>query len=220
MFGTSPGRDEMSLDTAGTNAGVPRSLVRWQILTVALLVTGYAGYYLCRSDFSVALPMLIAELGTKGIAPDDARIRLGTVASLGVFAYALGKFPGGWLADFLGGRRNFLFGMAGSILFTILFALAGGIPFFTMAWVGNRLVQSMGWSGMVKVTSRWFSYSTYGTVMGIISLSYLFGDAAAREFMSVLIGAGIVWRGVFFVAAATLLVLLMINIVLLKEAPG
>lgn len=193
---------------------------RWQFLTVALLVTGYAGYYLCRSDFSVALPMLIAELGLRGIAPDDARIRLGTIASLGVFAYALGKFPSGWLADFLGGRRNFLFGMAGSILFTILFALAGGIPLFTLAWVGNRLVQSMGWAGMVKVTSRWFSYSEYGTVMGIVSLSYLFGDAAAREFMSMLIGAGLRWRGVFFVAAATLGVLSIVNVVLLKEAPG
>ena len=99
--------------------------------------------------------------------------------------------------------------MAGSVLFTILFGLAGGIPLFTLAWMGNRLVQSMGWAGMIKITSRWFSYSSYGTVMGIISLSYLFGDAASREFMSVLIGAGLGWRGVFYAAAATLSVLLL-----------
>jgi sugar phosphate permease len=73
-----------------------------------------------------------------------------------------------------------LFGMAGSILFTILFAMAGGIPLFTLAWMSNRLVQSMGWAGMVKITSRWFSYSSYGTVMGIISLRLPFGDAASR----------------------------------------
>jgi sugar phosphate permease len=191
----------------------------WRVLTIALLVTGYAGYYLCRSDFSVALPLLIAEMAARGIAPDAAKIRLGTIASLGVLAYAIGKFPSGWLADFLGGRRNFLFGMAGSILFTILFALAGGIPFFTLAWVCNRLVQSMGWAGMVKIASRWFSYSSYGTVMGIISLSFLFGDAASREFMAVLIGAGLGWRGVFYTAAGTLGVLLLINLVFLKETP-
>jgi len=194
-------------------------LRRWRVLTVALLVTGYAGYYLCRSDLSVAMPLLIAEMGRQGIAAGDARIHMGTIASLGVFAYAIGKFPSGWLADFLGGRRNFLYGMAGSILFTILFALAGGIPLFTLAWMGNRLVQSMGWAGMVKITSRWFSYSSYGTVMGIISLSYLFGDAASREFMSMLIAAGFGWRGVFFAAAGTLGVLLLINLVLLKETP-
>jgi sugar phosphate permease len=195
------------------------TLRRWRVLTVALMVTGYAGYYLCRSDFSVALPLLIAELGTRGIAPDDARIQLGTVASLGVLAYAIGKFPSGWLADFLGGRRNFLGGMAGSIVFTILFGLSGGIPLFTLAWIGNRLIQSMGWAGMIKITSRWFSYSSYGTVMGVISLSYLFGDAASREFMSVLIGAGLGWRGVFYAAGATLGLLLLMNALLLKESP-
>jgi OPA family glycerol-3-phosphate transporter-like MFS transporter len=55
--------------------------------------------------------------------------------------------------------------------------------------------------------------------MGIISLSYLFGDAASREFMSVLIGAGLGWRGIFYAAAATLGVLLLINFALLKETP-
>jgi sugar phosphate permease len=182
-------------------------------------MTGYAGYYLCRSDLAVAMPMLIADMARRGITPADARIRLGTVASLGVFAYAIGKFPSGWLADFLGGRRNFLFGMAGSILFTFVFGLAGGIPLFTIAWMGNRLVQSLGWAGMVKITSRWFSYSSYGTVMGVVSLSYLFGDAASREFMSILIGAGFGWRGLFYAAAATLGVFLLLNLVWLKETP-
>jgi len=202
------------------SAGAPHPrLNRWRVLTIALLVIGYAGYYLCRSDLAVAMPLLIAELGRKGIVPDDARIRLGTVASLGVLAYAIGKFPSGWLADFLGGRRNFLWGMAGSILFTILFGLAGGMPLFTVAWIGNRLVQSLGWAGMVKIASRWFSYSSYGTVMGIVSLSFLFGDAASREFMSVLIGAGLGWRGLFYAAAATLGILLLVNLILLKETP-
>jgi OPA family glycerol-3-phosphate transporter-like MFS transporter len=131
----------------------------------------------------------------------------------------LGKFPSGWLADRLGGRLNFLWGMAGAILFTLLFSLAGGIPLFTLAWMGNRAVQSMGWSGMVKITSRWFSYSSYGTVMGFISLSYLFGDAASREFMARLIDAGFGWQGVFVAAGATLAVLLLLNVIFLKESP-
>jgi len=199
---------------------VPRARFRkWRALTVVLMVAGYAGYYLCRSDLAVALPLLIAEMGKRGIAPDDARIRLGMIASLGVLAYAVGKFPSGWLADFLGGRRNFLFGMAGSILFTVWFGLAGGIPLFTFVWMGNRLAQSMGWAGMVKIASRWFSYSSYGTVMGILSLSFLFGDAASREFMSWLIGAGLGWRGVFCVAAATLGLLLLASLLLLRETP-
>jgi len=37
-------------------------------------------------------------------------------------------------------------------------------------WIGNRAIQAMGWAGMVKIASRWFSRKTYGTVMAIISL--------------------------------------------------
>ncbi len=193
--------------------------VRWQALTLTLMVIGYAGYYLCRSDLSVALPMLIEEMGTRGIPAPVATVRLGAIASIGVLAYALGKFPSGWLADFFGGRRNFLFGMGGSVLFTVLFGLAGGVPLFTLAWIGNRLVQSLGWAGMVKISSKWFSYSMYGTVMGIVSLSFLFGDAAARQLMSVLIAHGLGWRGVFFSAAAILAVLCIANLLFLKESP-
>jgi OPA family glycerol-3-phosphate transporter-like MFS transporter len=196
-----------------------RRLVRWRILTITLMATGYAAYYLCRSDFSVVMPLLIGDLGGKGVSPDAARVQLGTIASLGVLAYSIGKFPTGWLADFFGGRTNFLAGMAGSIVFTVLFAMGGGIPFFTLAWICNRGVQALGWNGMVKISSRWFSYSSYGTAMGILALSYLFGDAASRAFMSVLLGAGLGWRGVFYTAAATLGVLMAINLVWLRESP-
>jgi sugar phosphate permease len=195
-------------------------LLRWQVLTVSLMAIGYSGYYLCRSNFSVALPMILQELGARGVPMDMAKIRLGFVASLGVLAYAIGKFVSGGLSDFLGGRRTFLGGMAGSVLFTVLFALSGGIPLFTLAWIGNRLVQSLGWVGMVKISSRWFSFSSYGTVMGIVSLSFLFGDAAARQFLAVLIDHGLGWRGIFFTAAGVLVSLLIVNALLLKDTPG
>jgi OPA family glycerol-3-phosphate transporter-like MFS transporter len=194
-------------------------LLAGQALVVLLLVVGYSGYYVCRSDYSVALPLITDWLGARGTSPDDARIQLGAIASLGTLAYAVGKFLGGGGADFFGGRRNFLTGMAGSILFTLVFALGGAMPIFTAAWIGNRLVQSFGWAGIVKITSRWFSYASYGTVMGIISLSYLFGDAAARKFLSLLIARGMDWRGLFTAAAGTLFLLFLVNLLLLKETP-
>jgi OPA family glycerol-3-phosphate transporter-like MFS transporter len=195
-----------------------RRLAVWQGLTIALLFIGYAGYYLCRSDFSVSLPLIIDELAAHGMTPSQAQSRLAVISSLGVLAYAIGKFFLAGVADFLGGKRNFLIGMGGSILFTILFSLAGGMPVFTLAWVGNRLVQSAGWAGTVKITSRWFSYSSYGAAMGAVSLSYLFGDAAARQFMGFLIGHGFGWRAVFQVAAGTLFVIFIANLLLLKES--
>ena len=38
------------------------SLRRWQWLTVGLMVVGYAGYYLCRSNLSVTLLAIAEEL--------------------------------------------------------------------------------------------------------------------------------------------------------------
>src|SRR3984885_7683110 len=198
---------------------LPRRLTRWHVLTVSLLFLGYGGYYFCRSDYSVALPLIIAEEVRKGTPANVAQIRLGTIASLGVLAYAIGKFPSGGLADRFGGRRNFLGGMFGSILFTVLFMVGGGFPVFTLAWLGNRLVQSLGWAGLVKVTSRWFSYSTYGSVMGVLSLSYLFGDAVSRAIMSFLLAPGFCWRVIFVTGAGLLSVILLANVLFLRESP-
>jgi hypothetical protein len=70
---------------------------------------------------------------------------------------------------------------------------------------------------MVKVSSRWFSYHSYGTVMAIISLSFLLGDAASRAFVAWLIGRDLGWRAVSSWSHTTLFVLFVVNLVLLKE---
>jgi len=197
-----------------------KHLLGWQAVTISLFITGYAGYYLCRSNLSVAMPFIISDMVRDGYEPDYAKVAMGTIASAGVLFYAIGKFISGGITDFLGGRVAFLTGMLGSVVFTILFALFGAVPIFTMAWMGNRLVQSMGWVAMVKISARWFSYSSYGTVMGIISLSWLVGDAASRAFMGWLLGMGVDWRGVFVVGAIILFGLFCVNYFLLKESPA
>ena len=194
-------------------------LKRRKAATVALLVVGYSGYYLCRSNLSVALPLIVAERAAKGIDPGEAKAALGAIVSAGVFAYAIGKFFSGPLADRVGGKRVFLGGMAGAVGFTILFAAGGGPPWFTIAWVGNRLVQSLGWAGMVKIVGRWFPATSYGSAMAFVSLSYLFGDAAARAFLGSLIDLGLGWRGLFAASAGVLAAIGVVTSLLLAEAP-
>jgi sugar phosphate permease len=123
-----------------------RALPLAQLRTVALLFGGYAACYYCRADLSVATPLLVEELGRRGIGHGDALIRIGWVSSLGVAAYALGKLFLTGLGDYWGGRRNFLIGVGGAAVFTLMFAASGSMPLFTMAWIGNRLTQSLGWA--------------------------------------------------------------------------
>jgi len=199
--------------------GSPR-LGRWQAITVGYLVLGYSGYYFCRSNLSVSIPYIIDELKARGMDEAAAKSSLGLIASIGTLAYAAGKVPGGMLADAFGGRRNFLVGMAGAVAFTALFASGGSLGLFGVAWFGNRLVQSMGWPGMVKVAGRWFTPARYGTVMGIVSLSYLFGEAASKAIMGRLFDLGLGWRSVFLVAAGTLGAIFLAGLWLLKESPA
>jgi MFS transporter, OPA family, glycerol-3-phosphate transporter len=138
-----------------------RTLRLHQAGVVCLLFGGYAALYFCRADLSVGTPLL-----------DAAIVRTGTMASLGVLAYALGKLFLAGLGDFWGGRRNFLIGLAGAAAFTVLFAAAGTLPVLTFAWIGNRLTQSGAWAGLIKVTSKWFDHATHGTIIGLLSISY------------------------------------------------
>lgn len=195
-----------------------RSLRRSQVLTVLLLFGGYAACYFCRADLSVATPLLVEELGRHGISHADALVRMGSISSLGVLAYALGKLFLGGLGDFWGGRRNFLIGVGGATAFTLLFASGLSLPLFTIAWLGNRLTQSVAWAGLIKVSSKWFDYSSHGTIIGILSISYLVGDAAARQSMGLLIEQGYGWRTLFYYAAAVAGLLFLANLFLLRES--
>jgi OPA family glycerol-3-phosphate transporter-like MFS transporter len=185
---------------------------------VALLFVGYAAYYFCRTDLSVAMPLLIEDLQRHGMAGGAAVIRMGQLASFGVLAYALGKLCLTGLGDIWGGRRSFTLGLGGAVLFTLLFASTGFLPVFTIAWIGNRLTQSIGWAGLIKVCSKWFGYSSYGTVIGILSLSYLVGDAAARQSMGLLMQHGFGWRTIFCFAALVAAVCLLANLLFLRES--
>jgi OPA family glycerol-3-phosphate transporter-like MFS transporter len=202
----------------GAPAPRTRALRIAQCRTVLLLFLGYASCYFCRSDLSVATPLLVDELGRRGISHGDAIVSIGTMASLGVAAYAVGKLFLTSLGDYWGGKRNLLIATGGATLFTLLFASSSLLPIFTLAWIGNRLSQSIGWSALVKVSSKWFSYSRYGTVAAVLTCSYLVGDAAARQSMSWLLDLGVGWRGLFVFGAAVAGFMFLCNLLLLRES--
>jgi OPA family glycerol-3-phosphate transporter-like MFS transporter len=212
----------MAIDThltMGGAAGVGAGSLRLKQGTVILLLfAGYASLYFCRADLAVATPLLVEALGRHGIRHDDAIIRLGGIAALGVFAYGFGKFFLAGLGDLWGGRRSFLTGILGATVFTLIFASGLNLPLFGVVWIGNQLTQSLSWAGLIKVSSKWFDFSSYGMVIGILSLSYLVGDAAARQCMGALIEHGFGWQALFYLAAATAGTLLLLNILFLRES--
>lgn len=192
-----------------------KTINQWQVSTAICLFVGYSGYYLCRSNLAIAAPLIIQEYAPVGVN----KVVMGQIAALGVVFYAVGKVINGVLGDFIGGKKVFMLGMLGSILATILFGFGKGVLFFGAVWSFNRLVQSMGWGGLLKITANWFSYKSYGKIMSFLSLSFLFGDIVAKLLLGHFLNIGMGWRGLFYVAAAMLAVIALINVIFLKKSP-
>jgi len=196
--------------------GVDQSrLRRWQATTVVVLLVGYTGYYLCRSNLSVATPLILAEFGPAGV---DRRT-IGAISSAGVLFYAVGKLATGLVGDFAGGRTMFLAGLFGSVIATLIFGAGTGVAVFAAAWAFNRFMQSAGWGGLVKVASHWFASRHYGSVMAVLSLSFLMGDAVGRYILAIFLMGGASWRALFYLAAAILTAIGAATLVVLRNSP-
>lgn len=81
---------------------------------------GYAGYYLLRKNFSLAMPSLIEQGFSKG--------ELGIALSAVSIAYGFSKFVMGTVSDRSNAR---MFLTLGLVLTAIINLLLGFIPFFT-----------------------------------------------------------------------------------------
>jgi OPA family glycerol-3-phosphate transporter-like MFS transporter len=187
-------------------------LGRWRTVTLATLLVGYAGYYLCRSNLSVSATDIERD-GTLSLKA------VGVVMSVGTGFYTAGKLINGLVADVTSGRWVFLFGMLGSIICTVIFGLGTGIAVLAVAWAANRFVQSMGWPALIKVAGRWFPPPGRATALGALSISYLVGDAAAK----LLLGGCVKplgWRGVFLLSAGLLGILALVVALTLRGGPG
>ena len=139
---------------------------------------GYSLYYVCRTSLNVVKKPIL-DSGTL-----DAS-QLGLIGSVLLFAYAIGKFVNGFLADHCNIKRfmatglvvsaaaNFTLGILGfaseSMPTMLLFTL------FAIMWGINGWAQSMGAPPAIIGLSRWLPLSKRGTFYGFFSLSHNLG---------------------------------------------
>lgn len=189
-----------------------KTLARWRVSTFWVMLVGYIGYYLVRGNLPVALPLLSQEFGY-------TNTQLGAILTFAELAYALGKFTNGPLADRVGGRRIFLIGMWGSLIFSFAFPLHPGIPFFVAVACLSRYFLSMGWGGIIKTIGEWYEPERNGTIMGLISVNFQFGGVLASLFGSLLIYLGSGWKGLFIWPAVAVFGLAIASHLASKESP-
>lgn len=134
---------------------------------------GYAGYYLVRKNFSLAMPHLIEQGYTK--------LELGFALSGVAIAYGLSKFLMGNVSDRSDARKFMPIGllMSGLIMITM-----GFFPFATSSvtimfilLLLNGWFQGMGWPPSGRIMVQWFSIRERGTKMSIWNTAHNIGAA-------------------------------------------
>ena len=156
---------------------------------------GYAGYYLVRKNFSIAMPAL-EQMGFD-------KADLGWALSAVSIAYGISKFVMGTVSDHSNAR---VFIPLGLIASAVIMTVMGLIPWtvsslsimlmFCILFV-NGWVQGMGWPPCGRVMVHWFSVRERGVKMSI------FG----------------VWGGAFYFPAMVAVVIAVIAYLLVRDTP-
>lgn len=183
----------------GPEADAKYKKLRWQVF-IGIFI-GYAGFYLVRKNFSMAIPMLAPFGFEKG--------ELGIVLSMNAIAYGFSKFVMASISDRSNAQRFLPLGLvctAISMLFMIvpvqwLGAEHKGAAIALMA-VLNFLVgwfNGMGWPPCGRVMTHWFSIKERGTWMSFWNCAHNVGGALVGP-MAVY---GAMWFGSWFYGANT-----------------
>ena len=176
---------------------------------------GYAGYYLVRKNFTLAMPYL-QELGfDKG--------DLGVALSANAIAYGISKFLMGGVSDRSSARKFLPLGLVLSALVTLFLGTSAGVSSIVVMFITQFLIgwfQGMGWPPCGRVMTHWFSLKERGTKMSIWNVAHNVGGSL----VGIMFSAGLGWFGfwqsaTFVFPAVVALVIAVIAFFLIRDTP-
>ena len=150
----------------------------------------YGAFYLCRVNFSVAIPDMMKEFGW-------SRSALGAVGTCLFWAYAVGQFTHGQISERFSSKHYLFTMMLLSALMNLLMIPAAGmgIAALGVVWALNGFFQAGGWPNCVKTLSQWFPPKARGKRMGLYGACYQFGNVMAWLLAGWAISPGRLARG-------------------------
>jgi OPA family glycerol-3-phosphate transporter-like MFS transporter len=139
------------------------------------IFVGYAGYYLVRNNFALAIPDLLAEY------PQYSKAELGTALTGLSVAYGLAKFLMGSISDRSNPKYFLPLGLLLSSAIMAAFGLVDAIYASVAAIIAvmtlNGWVQGMGWPPCGKLMVHWFSTRERGLVVSTWNTAHNIGGA-------------------------------------------
>lgn len=194
--------------------------LRWQVFLGIFI--GYAGYYLLRNNFTIALPQLVQAGFTKS--------QLGWAFSAVSIAYGFSKFIMGTVSDRSNAR---IFLPLGLILTALVNLCLGLIPVLTQSLNIMAVLlfligwfEGMGWPPSGRILTHWFSISERGGWTSVWNVAHNVGGAL----MAPLATGGIIWMstcfphlqdftGAFVLPAIIGIVIALLAYLLIRDTP-
>jgi MFS transporter, OPA family, glycerol-3-phosphate transporter len=187
--------------------------LRWQVF-IGIFI-GYAGYYLVRKNFSMAMPDLIDQGFSKG----DLGIALSGVS----IAYGISKFLMGNVSDRSNARTFLSLGLFLSALSMIAmgvfqFATSSIAIMFLLLFL-NGWFQGMGWPPSGRVMVHWFSIKERGTKMSIWNTAHNIGGGLVGPLSIAGLAIFGSWQSKFYFPGLIALVIAVIAYILIRDTP-
>ncbi|MBL4672832.1 MAG: glycerol-3-phosphate transporter [Arenicella sp.] len=189
--------------------------LRWQVF-IGIFI-GYAGYYLVRKNFSLAMPYLIEEYGY-------SRGELGTVLAAVSIAYGLSKFIMGNVSDRSNPRFFMAAGLFSSAAVMLTFGFApwatGSITVMFVLLFINGWFQGMGWPPSGRTMVHWWSRRERGGTVAIWNVAHNVGGGLIGPIF--LLGLWLFngdWLSVFYLPAFFAVAIAILILLLLRDTP-
>ncbi len=166
--------------------------LRWQVYTG--IFVGYAGYYLVRKNFSLAMPHLVEQGYTKA--------ELGFALSGVAIAYGLSKFIMGSVSDRSNARSFMTTGLVMSSLIMIFMGLVpaatASVTVMFLLLLANGWFQGMGWPPSGRTMVHWFSASERGTRMAFWNVAHNVGGGLVGPIAILAIALFADWHAILY----------------------
>ena len=188
--------------------------LRWQVF-IGIFV-GYAGYYLVRKNFSLAMPFLIDEQGfTKG--------QLGLALSAVSIAYGLSKFFMGNVSDRSNARYFLSTGLliSAGVMFIFGFsswATQSVLTMFVLLFI-NGWVQGMGWPACGRTMVHWFSGNERGKTVSVWNVAHNVGGGLMGSLFVLGMALFNDWHSLFYVPAAFATFIAIFVFFIMRDTP-
>lgn len=186
-----------------------------QVFAVTWLT--YAGFYFCRKNLSVVMPLLHRSAGLSSV--DLANIVFGYS-----LLYVIGQFVWGFVSDRVGAKWVVGAGLILAVMSNVMMSLHASVQWLLACACLNGIGQATGWSGLAKIMATWFDRANRGVVMAWWGTNYIFGGFLATAFATWTIAqpwllSALGWRRGFLFPAIVLALITVAYLALVNEKP-